>query len=114
MHGLLGLARTPALHGGEQVITVNAVCPAYVRTPIVEGQVADQAKDHDMSEEAVVEDIMPEDAAVKRLIGPDEAAGMAVYLCSDKARSISGAAWTIDLGRTVRRTPSSPTRRNTL
>jgi 3-hydroxybutyrate dehydrogenase len=101
-HGLIGLTRAAALEGGEHGITVNAICPAYVRTPLVEGQVADQAKEHDMSEKDVVENIMLEDAAVKRLIEPDEVASMVVYLCSEKARSITGAALTIDLGWTAR------------
>lgn len=101
-HGLVGLTRAAAIEGGEHDITVNAICPAYVRTPLVEGQIADQAKEHNMSESDVVENIMLEDAAVKRLIEPEEVASMVVYLCSDKARSVTGAVWTIDLGWTAR------------
>ncbi len=101
-HGLVGLTRAAALEGGSHNITVNAICPSYVRTPLVEGQVADQAKEHDMSESDVVEKVMLEDAAIKRLIEPEEVAAVVVYLCSEKARSVTGAVWTIDAGWTAR------------
>ncbi len=101
-HGLIGLTRTAALEGGEHGITVNAICPAYVRTPLVEGQISAQAKDRGISEEEVIEKVMLADTAIKHLIEPDEVADMVVYLCSDKAKSVTGAAWTIDLGWTAR------------
>ncbi len=101
-HGLIGLTRTAALEGGENGITVNAICPAYVRTPLVESQIADQARTRGISTEEVVEKVMLEPAAVKRLITPEEVASLIVYLCSDAAGAITGADWAIDLGWTAR------------
>lgn len=101
-HGLIGLTRTTALEGGPYGITVNAICPAYVRTPLVENQIADQARTRGLSEAEVIERVMLEPAAIKRLIEPEEVAAMAVYLCSDAARGITGAALTLDLGWTAR------------
>jgi len=100
-HGLIGLTRTAALEGGAYGITVNALCPAYVRTPLVENQIGDQARAHGIDESEVVEKIMLKSAAVKRIIEPDEIASLVLYLCSDQAASISGACWTIDGGWTA-------------
>ena len=101
-HGLIGFTRTAALEGGEHGITVNAICPAYVRTPLVESQIADQARTRGISIEDVVEKVMLEPAAIKRLITPEEVASLIVYLCSDAAGAITGADWAIDLGWTAR------------
>jgi 3-hydroxybutyrate dehydrogenase len=101
-HGLVGLTRTAALEGGEHGITVNAICPAYVRTPLVDSQIADQAKANRLSPEEVIETIMLAPAAVKRLIEPAEVADFAAYLCSEPAGVITGAALTMDLGWTAR------------
>ena len=101
-HGLIGLTRTAALEGGEHGITVNAICPAYVRTPLVESQSADQARTRGISIEDVVEQVMLEPAAIKRLITPEEVAALVVYLCSEAAGAITGADWAIDLGWTAR------------
>jgi 3-hydroxybutyrate dehydrogenase len=101
-HGLVGLTRTAALEGGEHGITVNAICPAYVRTPLVDNQIADQAKANNLSEKEVVEKIMLAPAAVKRLIEPAEVAGFVAYLCGDAAGTITGSALTMDLGWTAR------------
>ena len=101
-HGLVGLTRTAALEGGEHGITVNAICPAYVRTPLVDSQIADQAKANRMSPEEVIERIMLAPAAVKRLIEPGEVADFVAYLCGDAAGTITGAALTMDLGWTAR------------
>ncbi len=101
-HGLVGLTRTAALEGGEFGITVNAICPAYVRTPLVDAQIADQAKANNISPEEVIEKIMLAPAAVKRLIEPAEVADFAAYLCSEAAGTITGAALTMDLGWTAR------------
>ncbi len=100
-HGLIGLTRTAALEGGTHGITVNALCPAYVRTPLVENQIADQARVHRIPEEAVVEQIMLKPAAIKNIIEPAEIADLCAYLCSDKGRSVTGACWTIDCGWTA-------------
>ena len=101
-HGLIGLTRTAALEGGEHGITVNAICPAYVRTPLVDGQIADQAKANNMSADEVIEKIMLAPAAVKRLIEPAEVADFVAYLCSEAAGVITGSAPTMDLGWTAR------------
>ena len=101
-HGLVGLTRTAALEGGESGITVNAICPAYVRTPLVDNQIADQAKANNMSPAEVIEKIMLVPAAVKRLIEPAEVATFVAYLCSDDAAVITGSALTMDLGWTAR------------
>ena len=101
-HGLVGLTRTAALEGGEFGITVNAICPAYVRTPLVDAQIADQAKANDISPEEVIEKIMLAPAAVKRLIEPAEVAEFVAYLCSESAGTITGAALNMDLGWTAR------------
>lgn len=101
-HGLIGLTRTAALEGGEHGITVNAICPAYVRTPLVDSQIADQAKANRMSPDEVIEKIMLAPAAVKRLIEPREVADFVAYLCGDAAGVITGAALTMDLGWTAR------------
>ena len=101
-HGLVGLTRTAALEGGEHGITVNAVCPAYVRTPLIDSQIADQARANGMSPDEVVEKVMLAPAAVKRLIEPAEVAEFVAYLCSEPAGVITGSALTMDLGWTAR------------
>lgn len=100
-HGLIGLTKAAALEGGEHGITVNAICPGYVRTPLVEGQLADQSKNLGMSEDEVLNNVMLKPAAIKRLIEPSEVAAMVRYLCSKEAGAVTGAAWTMDLGWTA-------------
>ncbi|MGB7757965.1 MAG: 3-hydroxybutyrate dehydrogenase [Salinisphaera sp.] len=101
-HGLIGLTRTAALEGGAHGITVNALCPAYVRSRLVQNQVADQARLHDMDEDAVISEIMLAGAAIKRLIEPSEVAATVAYLASDAAAAVTGSAWDMDLGWTAR------------
>ncbi|TFV86395.1 3-hydroxybutyrate dehydrogenase [Blastococcus sp. CT_GayMR16] len=97
-HGLEGLSKVIALEGAEHGVTSNCVNPAYVRTPLVEGQIADQAKAHGLSEDQVVEQVMLAPAAVKRLIEPAEVAGAVAYLCSPAAASITGTSLVMDGG----------------
>jgi len=101
-HGLIGFTKTVALEVGEFGITANAICPGYSRTPLVEAQIADQAKSHGISEDEVISKIMLEPAAIKRIIEPDEIADLAMFLASDSARSITGSSYSIDLGWVAR------------
>lgn len=101
-HGLIGLTRATALEGGAHGITVNAICPAYVRTPLVEKQIADQARTSGLPAAEVIEQVMLGPAAIKRLIEPAEVAEIAAYLCAEASGAVTGAAWTIDLGWTAR------------
>lgn len=100
-HGVSGLTKTTALEGGPFGITVNSICPAYVRTPLVDNQIADQAKTHNLSENEVIEQIMLKNAAVKRLIEPSEIGDLVVYLCSEKAACFTGSCLTMDCGWTA-------------
>ena len=97
-HGLEGLSKVIALEGAEHGVTSNCVNPAYVRTPLVEGQIADQARTHGISEADVVEQVMLAPAAVRRLIEPDEVAEAVAYLCSPAAASITGSSLVMDGG----------------
>lgn len=101
-HGLLGLTRTTALEGGPHNITVNLICPAYVRTPLVEKQIADQARTRGISEDRVIEEVMLAPLALKRLIEPEEVAELALFLCSDAARTATGTEWVMDGGWTAK------------
>jgi 3-hydroxybutyrate dehydrogenase len=101
-HGLNGLTKTVALEAGDRGVTVNAICPSYVRTPLVETQIADQARVNGISPEAVVRDVMLAPAAIKRLLEPDEVAAYVTFLCSDAAAGITGALQVIDCGWTAR------------
>ncbi len=100
-HGMLGLTRTTALEGGPHGITVHAICPAYVRTPLVENQIADQARTRGISPEEVVEGVMLKPAAIKRLVEPSEVATLTAFLCRDEASAMSGSPVMIDLGWTA-------------
>lgn len=101
-HALIGLTKTVALEVAEKGITVNAICPGYVLTPLVEKQLKDQAQVHNMSEEQVKREIMLAPQPTKQFVQPDEVAALAAYLCSDMARSITGTAISIDGGWTAR------------
>ena len=97
-HGLEGLSKVIALEGAPHGVTSNCVNPAYVRTPLVENQIADQAKAHGLSEDEVVEQVMLAPAAIKRLIEPEEVAEAVAYLCSPAAASITGSSLVMDGG----------------
>lgn len=97
-HGLEGLSKVAALEGGPHGVTSNCVNPAYVRTPLVEKQIADQAKVHGIPEEEVVPTIMLTESAIKRLIEPSEVASLVAWLCSDDAALVTGASYTMDGG----------------
>ncbi len=101
-HGLIGLTRTAALEAGEQGLTVNAICPGYVRTPLVTGQIKDQARTRGLSEADVEEKVMLEGAAIKRLLDPEDVAALASYVASPAAWGMTGAVLDLDLGWTAR------------
>lgn len=97
-HGLLGLTKTVAWEVGSFGITANAICPAYVRTPIVDRQIADQARTRGISEEEVISQVMLEPAAIKRLIEPEEVGEFALFLASERGGAFTGTPLTMDLG----------------
>jgi 3-hydroxybutyrate dehydrogenase len=101
-HGVVGLVRTLALEGADDGILATAVCPGFVRTPLVERQIADQARAHGTPEERVLEEVILEPHAVKRLIEPDEVAELVAYLGGPGGRAFSGSALPMDLGWTAR------------
>jgi 3-hydroxybutyrate dehydrogenase len=101
-HGLEGLSKTLALEGGPRGVTSNCVDPAYVKTPLVEKQIADQARIHGISEDEVIEKIMLTEPAIKRLIEPEEVAELALFLCSKEASFINGSSIVMDGGWTAR------------
>jgi 3-hydroxybutyrate dehydrogenase len=101
-HGLEGLSKTVALEGGPRGVTSNCVDPAYVKTPLVEKQIADQARIHGISEDEVIEKIMLTEPAIKRLVEPEEVAELALFLCSKEASFINGASIVMDGGWTAR------------
>lgn len=102
-HGVIGFTKVLALEGAPHNITTVAICPSYVRTPLVERQISEQAERHHIPESEVVQKIMLAPAALKRLLEPREVADLVVYLCgSEAAQAITGSALTIDCGWTAR------------
>jgi 3-hydroxybutyrate dehydrogenase len=101
-HGVLGLVKTMALEGADQGILATAVCPGFVRTPLVEAQIADQAKAHGLPEERVLEEVILAPHAVKRLIEPSEVAETVAFLLGPGGRAFSGVPISMDLGWTAR------------
>ena len=101
-HGLEGLSKVIALEGGGRGVTSNTICPAYVRTPLVEKQIADQASIHGISQDRVVEEIMLTEPAIKRLIEPAEVAELVAYLCSAPASFANGSSYLLDGGWSAR------------
>jgi 3-hydroxybutyrate dehydrogenase len=101
-HGVLGLVKTLALEGADQGIASTAVCPGYVRTPLVERQIGDQAQAHGMSEDRVLEEVILAPHAVKRLIEPEEVANVVAFLLGPGGRAFTGTPVTMDQGWTAR------------
>jgi 3-hydroxybutyrate dehydrogenase len=97
-HGVTGLTKVLALEGATLGITCNAICPGYVLTPLVEGQIADQARSHGMSEQEVVDKVMLKKQAIKSFVAVDDLAAMALHLASDAGKSITGASLPIEGG----------------
>ncbi|WP_141015034.1 3-hydroxybutyrate dehydrogenase [Nocardioides sambongensis] len=95
-HGLEGLSKVLALEGAEHGVTSNTVCPGYVRTPLVEGQLSDQARTHGITEERVLQEVLLARTAVKRLVEPEEVAGLVGMLCGPGTDSISGSSYLMD------------------
>lgn len=101
-HGLEGLSKVTALEGGAHGVTSNCINPGYVRTPLVEKQIADQARVHGISEEEVLPKVMLTESAVKRLVEPAEVAGLALWLAGPDAGMVTGASYTMDGGWSAR------------
>jgi 3-hydroxybutyrate dehydrogenase len=101
-HGVLGLVKTLALEGAPHGISATAICPGYVRTPLVEGQIADQAKAHGLTEDRVLEEVILEPQAIKRLIEPDEVAATVAFLLGPDGRAFTGAPVIMDQGWSAR------------
>jgi 3-hydroxybutyrate dehydrogenase len=101
-HGLNGLSKEIALEAAGRGVTCNALCPAYVRTPLVERQIAAQAQAHGISEDQVIEQVMINEPAIKRLLEPDEVAAMAMYVISDEASFMTGSMVRLDGGWSAR------------
>jgi 3-hydroxybutyrate dehydrogenase len=97
-HGILGFTKSVALEGAQHGVRVNAICPGYVRTPLVENQIADTAKARGISEEAVVRDVLLAAQPTKEFVKVEDVAGLAVFLISEAANQINGAALSIDGG----------------
>ncbi|MGW5222183.1 3-hydroxybutyrate dehydrogenase [Nocardia sp. NPDC004085] len=101
-HGLEGLSKVTALEGGPHGVTSNCVNPGYVRTPLVDKQIADQARAHGVPEQEVVEKILLTESAIKRLVEPEEVASLVAWLASTEAGMVNGAAYTMDGGWSAR------------
>ena len=101
-HGVMGLVKTLALEGAAVGITASAVCPAFVRTPLVEKQIADQARAHGISEDRVLEEVILAPHAVKKLVEPEEVADVVAFLLGPGGRSFTGAPVVLDQGWTAR------------
>jgi len=101
-HGLEGLSKVTALEGGPHGVTSNCINPGYVRTPLVEKQVADQARLHGIPEAEVVEKVMLTESAIKQLVEPTEVASLALWLAGEDSRMVTGASYTMDGGWSAR------------
>ena len=101
-HGLEGLSKVTALEGGVHGVTSNCVAPGYVRTPLVEKQITDQALVHGIPEAEVLSKIMLTESAIKRLVEPDEVGSLVAWLASDDAAMVTGSSYTMDGGWSAR------------
>ncbi|HWU48214.1 MAG TPA: 3-hydroxybutyrate dehydrogenase [Humibacter sp.] len=101
-HGLEGLSKVTALEGGPHGVTSNCINPAYVDTPLVQKQIADQARVHGIAEDQVVEQIMLTESAIKRLVRPEEVASLALWLAGADAGMVTGSSYTMDGGWSAR------------
>ena len=101
-HGLLGLVKVLALEGAEAGISAAALCPSYVRTPLVESQIEAQARVHGVSEERVLEEVILAPQAVRKLLEPEDVAAAAAYLLGPDGRALTGAPLVMDYGWTAR------------
>jgi 3-hydroxybutyrate dehydrogenase len=101
-HALEGLSKVTALEGAMHGVTSNCLNPGYVRTPLVEKQIADQARVHGIPESEVIEKVMLVESAIKRLLEPGEVADLALWLCGDTAASVTGASYAMDGGWSAR------------
>ncbi|HZS67741.1 MAG TPA: 3-hydroxybutyrate dehydrogenase [Burkholderiales bacterium] len=100
-HGLAGFTKTVALEVAQQGITANAICPGYVRTPLVDKQIPEQARAHGISEDRVIREVILAPQPTKEFVKVEEVAALAAYLCSDAAAAITGAMLSIDGGWTA-------------
>ena len=101
-HGLEGLSKVTALEGGPHGVTSNCVNPGYVRTPLVEKQLGDQARIHGIPQSEVLEKVLLVESAIKRLVEPDEVADLVLWLCGPTASMVTGASYTMDGGWSAR------------
>lgn len=100
-HAVVGFTKTVALETAEESITVNAICPGYVLTPLVEAQIPDQMKTHGMDEQTVIREVMLARQPTREFVKPEQIGGMAVFLCSPSADQITGTALSVDGGWTA-------------
>jgi 3-hydroxybutyrate dehydrogenase len=100
-HGIMGLSKSVALECAEDNVTVNSICPGYVKTPLVEGQIADTAKSRGITEDEVINDVLLKAQWTKKFVSIEQVAGTALFLCSDAAENITGTHIAVDGGWTA-------------
>jgi 3-hydroxybutyrate dehydrogenase len=100
-HGIMGLTKSVALECAEDNVTVNSICPGYVKTPLVEGQIADTAKSRGITEDEVINDVLLKAQWTKKFVSIEQVAGTALFLCSDAAENITGTHISVDGGWTA-------------
>jgi 3-hydroxybutyrate dehydrogenase len=96
--GMTGLTKTTALEGAPYGITANSICPGYVRTPLVDGQIDSQAQTHGLSTKEVLEKVLLKKQAIMQMVEPSDLGEAVLYLCSDASRCMTGTSLTIDCG----------------